>query len=210
MEPVGAWGPVQAAAWLRGLDPAVQGYPFESWGLAGPDLLGLSVGTLEALGVRRLGHQELLLEAVEQLRALVSAGTHGLRTLTERLRELAQDIQGLVLGGPPAGAAPRPPPLALLARVVDLVGAAKGLFSWLNRYLFSTLNDFSASRDIVLLCAQLAETLQEVGAWVGGGCPTLPRGHGDGHGVRVGEGKPAVYSPVPPKLCLLEEGGELG
>ncbi|XP_014804096.1 PREDICTED: connector enhancer of kinase suppressor of ras 1 [Calidris pugnax] len=84
-----------------------------------------------------------------------------LRTLTERLQELAQDIQGLVLGGPPAEAAPRPPPLALLARVVDLVGAAKGLFSWLNRYLFSTLNDFSASRDIVLLCAQLAETLQE-------------------------------------------------
>ncbi|XP_074018073.1 connector enhancer of kinase suppressor of ras 1 [Numenius arquata] len=162
MEPVGAWGPVQAAAWLRGLDPAVQGYPFETWGLAGPDLLGLSVGTLEALGVRRLGHQELLLEAVEQLRAL-DAGlvSTSLRTLTERLQELAQDIQGLVLGGPPAEAAPQPPPLALLARVVDLVGAAKGLFSWLNRYLFSTLNDFSASRDIVLLCTQLAETLQE-------------------------------------------------
>lgn len=32
------------------------------------------------------------------------------------------------------------------------------------RYLFSTLNDFSASQDIVLLCAQLAETLQAVGA----------------------------------------------
>lgn len=55
----------------------MQGYPFEAWGLAGPELLGLSAGTLEALGVWRLGHQELLLEAVEQLRALVSAGTHG-------------------------------------------------------------------------------------------------------------------------------------
>ncbi|XP_063212230.1 connector enhancer of kinase suppressor of ras 1 [Chroicocephalus ridibundus] len=161
MEPVGAWGPAQAAAWLRGLDAAVQGYPFEAWGLSGPDLLGLSAGTLEALGVQRLGHQELLLEAVEQLRALdVGLTSTSLRTLTERLRELAQDIQGLVLGGPPAGATPRPPPLALLARVVDLVEAAKGLFSWLNRYLFSTLNDFSASRDIILLCAQLAETLQ--------------------------------------------------
>ncbi|KAM6370956.1 connector enhancer of kinase suppressor of ras 1 [Pluvialis apricaria] len=161
MEPVGAWGPAQAAAWLRGLDAAVQGYPFEAWGLAGPELLGLSVGTLEALGVRRLGHQELLLEAVEQLRALdTGLASTSLRTLTERLRDLAQGIQDLVLGGSPVGTAPRPPPLALLARVVDLVGAAKGLFSWLNRYLFSTLNDFSASRDIVLLCAQLAETLQ--------------------------------------------------
>ncbi|GAB0199552.1 connector enhancer of kinase suppressor of ras 1 [Grus japonensis] len=161
MEPVGAWGPVQAAAWLRGLDAVVQGYPFEAWGLAGPDLLGLSAGALEALGVWRLGHQELLLEAVEQLRALdTGLASTSLRMLTERLRELAQGIQGLVLGGPPAGAAPQPPPLALLARVVDLVGAAKGLFSWLNRYLFSTLNDFSASRDIVLLCTQLAETLE--------------------------------------------------
>ncbi|XP_059686863.1 connector enhancer of kinase suppressor of ras 1 [Gavia stellata] len=161
MEPVGAWGPARVAAWLRGLDAAVQGYPFEGWGLAGPDLLGLSVGTLEALGVWRLGHQELLLEAVEQLRALdAGLASTSLRTLTERLRELAQGTQSLVLGGPPAGAAPRPPPLALLACVVDLVGAAKELFSWLNRYLFSTLNDFSASRDIVLLCTQLAETLQ--------------------------------------------------
>ncbi|KAM6295982.1 connector enhancer of kinase suppressor of ras 1 [Aegotheles albertisi] len=161
MEPVGTWGPARAAAWLRGLDPAVQGYPFESWGLAGHDLLRLSAGALEALGVRPLGHQELLLEAVEQLRALdAGLGSTSLRTLTERLRELALSTQSLVLGGQPGGAAPRPPPLTLLARAVDLLGAAKELFSWLNRYLFSTVNDFSATRDIVLLCAQLAETLQ--------------------------------------------------
>ncbi|XP_062491463.1 connector enhancer of kinase suppressor of ras 1 [Pezoporus occidentalis] len=161
MEPVGTWGPAQAAAWLRGLDGAVQGYPFETWGLAGPDLLRLSAAALEALGVRRLGHQELLLEAVEQLRALEAGlASTSLRTLTERLQELAQGTQSLVLGGLPAGAGPRPPSLALLARVVDLVRAAKGLFSWLNRYLFSTLNDFSASQDIVLLCTQLAEALQ--------------------------------------------------
>ncbi|XP_074750470.1 connector enhancer of kinase suppressor of ras 1 [Strix uralensis] len=150
----------RAGLWA-GLDAAVQGYPFEAWGLAGPDLLGLSAAALEALGVWRLGHQELLLEAVEQLRTLdTGLASTSLRTLTERLRDLAQGTQSLVLGGPPAGAAPQPPPLAVLTRVVDLLGAAKGLFSWLNRYLFSTLNDFSASRDIILLCAQLAETLQ--------------------------------------------------
>ncbi|KAM6043599.1 LOW QUALITY PROTEIN: connector enhancer of kinase suppressor of ras 1 [Theristicus caerulescens] len=176
MEPVGAWGPARVAAWLRGLDAAVQGYPFEAWGLAGPDLLRLSAGALEALGVWRLGHQELLLEAVEQLRALdTGLASTSLRTLTERLRELAQGTQSLVLGGAPAGAAPQPPPLTLLARVVDLVGAAKGLFSWLNRYLFSTLNDFSASRDIVPLCAQLAETLQA-------DCPAAER---DGRILRI-------------------------
>ncbi|RMB91290.1 hypothetical protein DUI87_32429 [Hirundo rustica rustica] len=144
-----------------GLDAAVQGYPFHTWGLSGPDLLGLDAGVLEALGVRPLGHQELLLEATEQLRHLDSGlASTSLRTLTERLQELAQGIQSLAQGGLSAGDAPQPPSLTLLARVIDLVGAAKELFSWLNRYLFSTLNDFSASRDIVLLCAHLAETLQ--------------------------------------------------
>ncbi|XP_062364967.1 connector enhancer of kinase suppressor of ras 1 [Cinclus cinclus] len=161
MEPVGSWGPAQAAAWLRGLDAAVQGYPFEAWGLSGPDLLGLDAQALESLGVWRLGHQELLLEATEQLRNLdTGLESTSLRTLTERLQDLAQGIQSLLQGELPAGDAPQPPSLTLLARVIDLVGAAKELFSWLNRYLFSTLNDFSASRDIILLCAQLAETLQ--------------------------------------------------
>ncbi|XP_039942123.1 connector enhancer of kinase suppressor of ras 1 [Hirundo rustica] len=161
MEPVRTWGPAQVTAWLRGLDAAVQGYPFHTWGLSGPDLLGLDAGVLEALGVRPLGHQELLLEATEQLRHLDSGlASTSLRTLTERLQELAQGIQSLAQGGLSAGDAPQPPSLTLLARVINLVGAAKELFSWLNRYLFSTLNDFSASRDIVLLCAQLAETLQ--------------------------------------------------
>ncbi|XP_063274843.1 connector enhancer of kinase suppressor of ras 1 isoform X1 [Prinia subflava] len=165
MEPVGSWGPAQVAAWLRGLDAAVQGYPFEAWGLSGPDLLGLDAGILEALGVWPLGHQELLLEATEQLRNLdTGLASTSLRTLTERLQELAQGIQSLVQEGLSAGDAPQPPSLTLLARVIDLVGAAKELFSWLNRYLFSTLNDFSASRDIILLCAQLAETLQAVSA----------------------------------------------
>lgn len=62
---------------MAGLDAAVQGYPFEAWGLSGPDLLGLDAGVLEALGVWPLGHQELLLEATEQLRNLVSAGIPG-------------------------------------------------------------------------------------------------------------------------------------
>ncbi|KAM6996154.1 connector enhancer of kinase suppressor of ras 1 isoform 1-T2 [Passerculus sandwichensis] len=161
MEPPRSWGPAQAAAWLRGLDAAVQGYPFEAWGLSGPELLGLEPGLLEALGVRPVGHQELLLEAVEQLRSLDSGlASTSLRTLTERLRELARGIQGLVQEKLRAEDAPRPPSLTLLARAIELLGAAKELFSWLNRYLFSTLNDFSASQDIIALCAQLADTLQ--------------------------------------------------
>uniref|UniRef100_A0A8C3U8H4 Connector enhancer of kinase suppressor of Ras 1 n=1 Tax=Catharus ustulatus TaxID=91951 RepID=A0A8C3U8H4_CATUS len=213
MEPVRCWGPAQAAAWLRGLDAALQGYPFEAWGLSGPELLGLDAQALEALGVWPLGHQELLLEATEQLRNLdTGLASTSLRTLTERLQELAQGIQSLVQGELPAGDAPdapQPPSLTLLARVIDLVGAAKELFSWLNRYLFSTLNDFSASRDIVLLCAQLAETLQAVSAqaWLLS-CPHSSASCRGGQSGRVGlallpgpQGSPPM-SPSTPTLPL--------
>ncbi|OXB55741.1 hypothetical protein ASZ78_015636 [Callipepla squamata] len=162
MEPVGAWGPAQSAAWLRaGLDAAVQGYPFEEWGLAGTELLRLSEGALDALGVWRVGHQELLLEAVEQLQALdTELESTNLRTLTEGLQELAQRAETLVMEGSTGGAMSQPPHITLLACAVNLIEAAKRLFSWLNRYLFSTLNDFSSTQDIVLLCAQLADVLQ--------------------------------------------------
>uniref|UniRef100_A0A674J9S7 Connector enhancer of kinase suppressor of Ras 1 n=1 Tax=Terrapene triunguis TaxID=2587831 RepID=A0A674J9S7_9SAUR len=76
MEPIGAWSPVQVVQWLRGLDKALQQYPFETWSLSGNDLLQLSYRRLEELGLRRVGHQELILEAVEQLCALVSEAAH--------------------------------------------------------------------------------------------------------------------------------------
>ncbi|NXC40717.1 CNKR1 kinase, partial [Penelope pileata] len=198
MEPVGAWGPAQAAAWLRGLDAAVQGYPFEEWGLAGTELLGLSAAALEVLGVWRVGHQELLLEAVEQLRALdTELASTSLQTLAEGLRDLAQRAQTLVMERPPGGAALQQPQFSLLACVVDLIRAAKELFSWLNRYLFSTLNDFSATRDIVLLCARLAEVLQTVG----GRTATRPRGWAGGR-----EGSQELSHPL--KL-FCAAGGEI-
>lgn len=55
-----------------GLDDSLQDYCFEDWELPGKYLLQLCPRSLEALTVRPLGHQELILEGVEQLRALVS------------------------------------------------------------------------------------------------------------------------------------------
>ncbi|XP_019403554.1 PREDICTED: connector enhancer of kinase suppressor of ras 1 isoform X2 [Crocodylus porosus] len=166
MEPVGAWSPARVARWLRGLDERLQRYPWEAWTLTGQDLLCLSHRSLESLGVRCMGHQELLLEAVEQLCALYyELETTNLRTLTMKLRRVARTIQALVLSSQRvtayAGDAAEPPALDLLASVVELVGAAKGLFSWLNRYLFTHLHDYSSSRDIIPLCAELAEAVRK-------------------------------------------------
>nr|1WWV_A Chain A, Connector enhancer of kinase suppressor of ras 1 [Homo sapiens] len=72
MEPVETWTPGKVATWLRGLDDSLQDYPFEDWQLPGKNLLQLCPQSLEALAVRSLGHQELILGGVEQLQALSS------------------------------------------------------------------------------------------------------------------------------------------
>ncbi|ETE65202.1 Connector enhancer of kinase suppressor of ras 1, partial [Ophiophagus hannah] len=176
-----------------GEESALQGYPVETWELTGKRLLRLSYRDLENLGVSCIGHQELLLEAVEQLCVLVGAcrkkipnyelTTSNLRTLTEKLQGIVRTIEVCILSQRKVstyhGAATKKSSLDLLASVVELISAAKGLFLWLNsslpvqqnltrslqvyfcRYLFSYLHDYSASRDIIWLCGDLAETVQK-------------------------------------------------
>ncbi|XP_037355231.1 LOW QUALITY PROTEIN: connector enhancer of kinase suppressor of ras 1 [Talpa occidentalis] len=159
MEPVSTWTPGKVAAWLRGLDDSLQDYPFEDWELPGKYLLQLCPRSLEALTVRPLGHQELILEGIEQLRALSSSPqTENLQSLTERLLEGTQAFQSLVQGRLGDCAEP---PAEVLSAAVELVHEARALLFWLNRYLFSHLNDFSACQEIGELCEELGQTLQE-------------------------------------------------
>ncbi|XP_034974873.2 connector enhancer of kinase suppressor of ras 1 isoform X2 [Zootoca vivipara] len=165
MDPISTWNTKMVAAWMRGLDPALQDYPFETWGLTGKGLLHLSYRDLEDLGMRRVGHQELLLEAVEQLCVLnYDLATTNLQVLTEKLQGIVRTIQTFILSRRKVstydGYTMEKPSSDLLACVVELIGAAKGLFLWLNRYLFSHLNDYSASKDIIWLCGDLAEIMK--------------------------------------------------
>lgn len=57
---------------LPGLDVPLQQYSVTEWHLSGVDLLQLTSRDLDKLGVHRIGHQELVLEAVEKLCSLVS------------------------------------------------------------------------------------------------------------------------------------------
>ncbi|XP_038614158.1 connector enhancer of kinase suppressor of ras 1 [Tachyglossus aculeatus] len=160
MEAVSGWTPSTVAKWLRGLDESVQGYPFEQWPLTGQTLLQLTYRDLETLGVHRVGHQELILEGVEHLYALSSSlETENLKSLATHLREVTHALQGLVQSSGEGSVGMLPP--AILSCVVELVQSAWELFSWLKRYLFSQLNDYSACQEIVGLCAQLEQTLQE-------------------------------------------------
>ncbi|KAH9640953.1 hypothetical protein HF086_003043 [Spodoptera exigua] len=67
---VAEWSVDQVADWLSGLGPTVARYvpALRERGLDGAKLLTLRCDDLEYLGVHVIGHQELLLEAVEHLR----------------------------------------------------------------------------------------------------------------------------------------------
>ncbi|KAM6173652.1 connector enhancer of kinase suppressor of ras 1 [Erethizon dorsatum] len=159
MDPVETWTPGKVAAWLRGLDDSLQDYPFEDWELPGKYLLQLCPRGLEALTVWPLGHQELILDGVEQLRAL-STGlqTENLQSLAEALLEGTQAFQSLFQAclGDSAEI-----PAEVLSAAVKLVREARALLFWLNRFLFSQLNDFSACQEIGALCVELSQALQE-------------------------------------------------
>uniref|UniRef100_A0A8C0R594 Connector enhancer of kinase suppressor of Ras 1 n=1 Tax=Canis lupus dingo TaxID=286419 RepID=A0A8C0R594_CANLU len=159
MEPVATWSPGKVAAWLRGLHDSLQDYCFEEWELPGKYLLQLCPRSLEALTVWPLGHQELILEGVEQLRALSSGlQTENLQSLTERLLEGIYAFQSLVQGHLEGCVEP---PAHVLSAAVKLIHEAHTLLFWLNRYLFSHLNDFSACQKIGELCGELGQALQE-------------------------------------------------
>ncbi|XP_077824374.1 connector enhancer of kinase suppressor of ras 1 isoform X19 [Macaca mulatta] len=161
MEPVETWTPGKVATWLRGLDDSLQDYPFEDWQLPGKNLLQLCPRSLEALAVRCLGHQELILGGVEQLQALSSRlQTENLKSLTEGLLGATRDFQSIVQGR--LGDCAKTP-IDVLCATVELVHEANTLLFWLSRYLFSHLNDFSACQEIRDLLEELSQVLHEDG-----------------------------------------------
>ncbi|XP_063810814.1 connector enhancer of kinase suppressor of ras 1 isoform X2 [Pseudophryne corroboree] len=166
MEPISSWSSDTVRAYLEGLDPSVQHYPFQEWNITGQDLLDLSPQHLDGLGVRSIGHQEIILEAVEQLCALhYDLQSESLCTLTDKLYGVAQMLSSHILAlkrvSSVSQTSAQSPTRKQLACIIDIVSAARGLFSWLNRYLFTRLNDYSACRDVIAFCIELADTLHK-------------------------------------------------
>uniref|UniRef100_A0A674A2N9 Connector enhancer of kinase suppressor of Ras 1 n=1 Tax=Salmo trutta TaxID=8032 RepID=A0A674A2N9_SALTR len=130
-----------------GLDVPLQLYPFTEWQVTGLELLQLSSQDLERLGVHKIGHQELILEAVEKLCSLTyGMGGESLRCLTEKLRivvhSLTMGIQVRWRVNPYDGQTATRLPASVLQVVLELITSAKGLFSLLNRYIKQPLKQF--------------------------------------------------------------------
>uniref|UniRef100_A0A8C7HMG8 Connector enhancer of kinase suppressor of Ras 2 n=1 Tax=Oncorhynchus kisutch TaxID=8019 RepID=A0A8C7HMG8_ONCKI len=141
MEPVSKWSSSQVVDWMKGLDDCLQQYikTFEREKVGGDQLLRITHQELEDLGVSRIGHQELILEAVDLLCALnYGLETENLKTLSHKLNASAKNLQNFITGrrrsGHYDGRAARKLPNDFLTSVVDLIAAAKSLLAWLDRH----------------------------------------------------------------------------
>ncbi|XP_068603865.1 connector enhancer of kinase suppressor of ras 2 [Brachionichthys hirsutus] len=169
MEPVSKWSTSQVVAWMKGLDDCLQQYVcvFERGAVCGERLLRISHGELEELGVSRIGHQELILEAVDLLCALNSGlETESVRTLAHKLGASAKNLQNFISGrrrsSQSESRSSRRLPNDLLTSVVDLITAAKSLLAWLDRSPFAAVADYSVTRNnVIQLCLELTTIVQQ-------------------------------------------------
>ncbi|XP_053335267.1 connector enhancer of kinase suppressor of ras 2 isoform X6 [Clarias gariepinus] len=175
MEPVSKWTTNQVVDWMKGLDDCLQQYikNFEQEKVGGEQLLRITHQELEDLGVSRIGHQELILEAVDLLCALnYGLETENLKTLSHKLNASAKNLQNFITGrrrgGHYDGRATRKLPNDFLTSVVDLIAAAKSLLAWLDRchvFLrspFAAVADYSLTRNnVIQLCLELTTIVQQ-------------------------------------------------
>uniref|UniRef100_A0A672Q4S7 Connector enhancer of kinase suppressor of Ras 2 n=1 Tax=Sinocyclocheilus grahami TaxID=75366 RepID=A0A672Q4S7_SINGR len=171
MEPVSRWSTSQVVDWMKGLDDCLLQYikNFEQEKVGGEQLLRITHQELEDLGVSRIGHQELILEAVDLLCALnYGLETENLKTLTHKLNASAKNLQNFIMGrrrgGHYDGRATRKLPNDFLTSVVDLIAAAKSLLAWLDRSPFAAVADYSMTRNnVIQLCLELTTIVQQDG-----------------------------------------------
>ncbi|XP_061818218.1 connector enhancer of kinase suppressor of ras 2-like isoform X3 [Nerophis lumbriciformis] len=175
MEPVSKWSSGQVVEWMKGLDDCLQQYikTFERENVGGDQLLRITHQELEDLGVSRIGHQELILEAVDLLCALnYGLETENLKTLSHKLNASAKNLQNFITGrrrsGHYDGRATRKLPNDFLTSVVDLIAAAKSLLAWLDRCSFFTRSPFASVADysvtrnnVIQLCLELTTIVQQ-------------------------------------------------
>lgn len=169
MEPITKWTPKQVVEWMKGLDDSLQQYinNFEREKISGEQLLKITHQDLEELGVARIGHQELVLEAVDLLCALnYGVETDNLKNLVTRMRAATNSLHMATSDRrkSPAcdGTNPRKPPNDFLTSVVELIGAAKSLLAWLDRTPLTGISDFTTTKNqIIQLCLELTTTVQQ-------------------------------------------------
>uniref|UniRef100_A0A3Q3SRK7 Uncharacterized protein n=4 Tax=Mastacembelus armatus TaxID=205130 RepID=A0A3Q3SRK7_9TELE len=169
MEAVSKWTPLQVVDWMRGLDDSLQQYipTFQQQQVDGEKLLHMSHQELLTLGVSRVGHQELVLEAVDLLCALnYGVESDNLKTLVGKMRAAHHNLSSAVSQRRKNPAYhtknSHQPSNEFLTAVVELIGAAKSLLAWLDRTPLTSTSDFTSTKGrIIQLCLELTSTVQK-------------------------------------------------
>ncbi|KAM8847415.1 connector enhancer of kinase suppressor of ras 3-like isoform 2-T2 [Synchiropus picturatus] len=167
MESVSEWSPRQVSAWLTGLDDCLHQYiqSFQRQQVDGEQLLCLSHQELLSLGLTRVGHQELMLEAVDLLCALNSGvKSEQLRSVVAKMRAAHRGLSAAVSERRknPEPQVTHRPSNQFLTAVVELIAAAKSLLAWMDRCTAASSDSVSDSKSrIVRLCLELTSTVQK-------------------------------------------------
>ncbi|XP_064618161.1 connector enhancer of kinase suppressor of ras 2-like isoform X2 [Liolophura sinensis] len=159
------WVADQVAAWLRGLDDVVLPYVhfFLNNGINGKKLLMLTHQDLEDFGITKLGHQELILEAVDLLRALhYGFETENLQSVTLHLgckaKSLHNDLQATGVENDmnngnvsyTGQSNHQRLPVSVLSSVADILTALKVVVSWLDRAPFESMYEMCLQRNTIV------------------------------------------------------------
>ncbi|XP_026085081.1 connector enhancer of kinase suppressor of ras 3-like isoform X3 [Carassius auratus] len=169
MDPVTRWTPKQVVEWMRGLDDSLKQYVhnFEREKINGEQLLKISHQDLEELGIVRIGHQELVLEAVDLLCALnYGVETDNLKNLMLKMRAVTSSLHTATSERRKSPTyesnTSSKLPNQFLSSVVELIGAAKSLLAWLDRTPLTEVSDFTSTKNkIIQLCLELTTTVQQ-------------------------------------------------
>lgn len=154
---------------MRGLDDSLQQYVhnFEREKINGEQLLKVSHQDLEELAVARIGHQELILEAVDLLCALnYGVETDNLKNLVLKMRAVTNSLHNAISERRKSPTyesnTSSKLPNEFLSSVVELIGAAKSLLAWLDRTPLTGISDFTSTKNkIIQLCLELTTTVQQ-------------------------------------------------
>ncbi|ELU11460.1 hypothetical protein CAPTEDRAFT_221602 [Capitella teleta] len=151
---VPGWQHDQVANWLRGLDDVILPYVhcFLNAEIGGSRLLCLTRYDLEKMNITKVGHQELILEAVE----LLSSLSHELESETMQSIALQVSCKATCLHNVlKAQLAVEPDkhkrlPLNVLADISDCICSIKTMVSWLDRSPFDVADCYKKLRNAVV------------------------------------------------------------
>eukprot|EP00105_Crassostrea_gigas_P036583 XP_019920731.1 PREDICTED: connector enhancer of kinase suppressor of ras 2-like isoform X3 [Crassostrea gigas] len=159
------WSSNHVSDWLKGLDDVIQQYVvhFKDKDVNGKKLMMLTHYDLEKIGVRKLGHQELILEAVDLLRSLrYDYETENLQSLALQLgckaRSLFNEVQPRNLENDPnmanhshsSRSRPHQLSVEILSSVADLIITLKCVIQWLDRAPFDRIYDMILLRNTLV------------------------------------------------------------